>query len=126
MPEPDLEFPEVPAEPALADRRTVLMSGYAILIGFASGYVARILVALIALVTNLSFFGRLSIAEASPAHNALGWWVILVPIAGGVIVGIMARYGSKAIRGHGIPEAMEQVLTNESRIPPRVLFLKPL
>src|SRR4051794_21962061 len=53
-------------------------------------------------------------------------WMIFIPIIGGVIVGIMARYGSKAIRGHGIPEAMEQVLLNQSRIPPRITFLKPL
>jgi H+/Cl- antiporter ClcA len=38
----------------------------------------------------------------------------------------MARYGSAAIRGHGIPEAMEQILFGGSRIPPRVTFLKPL
>src|SRR5207302_2840060 len=76
--------------------------------------------------TNLAFFGRLSTEFSSPAGNHLGLWVIAVPVLGGVIVGLMARYGSKAIRGHGIPEAMEQVLTNQSRIPPRITFLKPL
>src|SRR5207244_5879145 len=60
------------------------------------------------------------------AVQHLGLWVIPIPVIGGVLVGLMARYGSKAIRGHGIPEAMEQVLTNESRIPARVTFLKPL
>jgi H+/Cl- antiporter ClcA len=61
-----------------------------------------------------------------PWQHHLGIWVVFVPIAGAVIVGVMARYGSKAIRGHGIPEAMEQVLTNRSRIPARMTFLKPL
>src|ERR1051325_11203254 len=62
----------------------------------------------------------------SPAHHRLGWMVVFVPVIGGIIVGLMARFGSKAIRGHGIPEAMEQVLLNESRIPARLTFLKPL
>jgi H+/Cl- antiporter ClcA len=62
----------------------------------------------------------------SPSIEKLGWLVIFVPVIGGVIVGFMARYGSRAIRGHGIPEAMEQVLLNQSRIPPRMTFLKPL
>jgi CIC family chloride channel protein len=88
--------------------------------------VAQALVALIGLVTNISFYGRFSTAFVSPAGNRLGWLVALVPAAGGLVVGVMARYGSKAIRGHGIPEAMEQVLLNESRIPPRVTLLKPL
>src|SRR5581483_11283905 len=63
---------------------------------------------------------------SSPAGNHLGWWVVAVPVVGGIIVGFMARYGSKAIRGHGIPETMEQVLLNQSRIPPRITILKPL
>src|SRR5690606_22904475 len=90
--------------------------------------VAQALLALIAFTTNLAFYGRVSLVEASPADavSRLGWWVILIPMIGGVIVGLIARYGSKAIRGHGIPEAMEQILTNESRIPARVTFLKPL
>src|SRR5204863_2992525 len=67
-----------------------------------------------------------SVLSASPAQNHLGAWVMVIPVIGGVIVGLMARYGSKAIRGHGIPEAMEQVLTNQSRIPARMTFLKPL
>ncbi len=81
---------------------------------------------LIGLITNLSFYGRLSTNFVSPAGNQLGSLVIAVPILGAVVVGLMARYGSGAIRGHGIPEAMEQVLLNQSRIPPRLTFLKPL
>ncbi|HTL46452.1 MAG TPA: chloride channel protein [Verrucomicrobiae bacterium] len=81
---------------------------------------------LIDFVTNLSFFGRASFHPASPADHHLGLLVIIVPVIGGFIVGLMARYGSSAIRGHGIPEAMEQVLFNESRISPRVAIFKPL
>jgi H+/Cl- antiporter ClcA/CBS domain-containing protein len=98
----------------------------AILLGAAATVIARLLVALIELVTNFAFFQRFSFAEASPADNQLGLFVIVVPILGGLIVGFMARYGSKAIRGHGIPEAMEQILTNKSRIPARITILKPL
>ncbi|HET8711764.1 MAG TPA: chloride channel protein, partial [Spongiibacteraceae bacterium] len=61
-----------------------------------------------------------------PADNHLGLWVVVVPVLGGLIVGVMARWGSRAIRGHGIPEAMEQVLLNESRIPARITWLKPV
>ncbi len=106
--------------------RVVFLSVIAILIGLAAGVVAQILLALIGLITNLSFYGRLTTQFFSPAENKLGLWVIIVPAVGGVIVGLMARYGSEAIRGHGIPEVMEQILRNQSRIPPRLTFLKPL
>ncbi len=97
-------------------------------VGLAGGValIARLLVGLINLVTNLSFFGRWSLAESSPADATLGLWVIALPAVGGIIVGLMAFYGSKAIRGHGIPEAMEQILVNKSRIKPIIAFLKPL
>ncbi|HEX4458768.1 MAG TPA: chloride channel protein, partial [Polyangia bacterium] len=110
----------------LVDRRVVFVSVLAVLLGLAAAAVAQILTRLIALVTNVSFFGRWSLDAVSPAGNHLGPWVVLVPVGGAVFVGLMARYGSRAIRGHGIPEAMEQVLTNESRIPARVTLLKPL
>jgi H+/Cl- antiporter ClcA/CBS domain-containing protein len=97
-----------------------------VVLAIATGVIAQALVALIGVITNISFYGRLSADFVSPAGNHLGWLVLFVPAIGGVIVGLMARYGSKAIRGHGIPEAMEQVLLNESRIPPRVTILKPL
>jgi H+/Cl- antiporter ClcA len=90
------------------------------------GFVAKGLVALINLITNLSFYGKFSFEEASPAHNTLGLFVIIRPVIGGLIVGVMARLGSAAIRGHGIPEAMEQVLTNDSKIKPIITWLKPL
>ena len=107
-------------------RRTLYLSGLAVAAALGAGFAARLLTAIIGLITNLAFYGRWSLAFVSPAQNHLGWVVILVPVAGGLIVGVMARYGSPAIRGHGIPEAMEQVLLNESRIPARVTLLKPL
>jgi CIC family chloride channel protein len=90
------------------------------------GLIAKILVWLIDLITNLSFYGRFSVGPASPAGNHLGVLVIFVPIVGALLVGLMARFGSKAIGGHGIPEAMEKIILADSRIPPALTFLKPL
>ncbi len=123
---PAIEAASVGGEASLVDRRLLLICGISVPLAAAAAVIAYVLVHLIALITNLSFFGRLSVEEVSPAGNGLGLWVIGVPVVGGLIVGLMARYGSKAIRGHGIPEAMEQILTNQSRIPPRMTFLKPL
>ncbi|HEX4473676.1 MAG TPA: chloride channel protein [Polyangiaceae bacterium] len=111
---------------ATLNRRVVVVASLAVLVAVAAGFVAQALTRLIGLVTNLCFYGRVSTAFTSPAGNHLGWWVVLLPAAGGIVVGVMARFGSPAIRGHGIPEAMEQVLTNQSRIPARLTFLKPL
>ncbi|MFC4764648.1 chloride channel protein [Dyella koreensis] len=108
------------------DRRVLWISAMAMVLGAVMAGVARALTALIGLITNLAFYGRWSDAFVSPAGNRLGLWVILVPVIGGLIVGVMARWGSQAIRGHGIPEAMEQVLINESRIKPRLTWLKPV
>ncbi len=88
--------------------------------------IAKVLIYLINLVTNISFFGMFNFDFRSPADNHLGLWVIVIPVIGGILVGFMALYGSKAIRGHGIPEAMEQILVNKSRIKPSITFLKPL
>lgn len=107
-------------------KRTIYISGLAIINAVLVGFIAKGLLYLINFFTNLFFFGHFSIHEASPAHHDLGYWVIAIPAAGGLIVGIMARFGSKAIRGHGIPEAMEQVIKNESRIHPLITILKPL
>ncbi|HEY1697127.1 MAG TPA: chloride channel protein [Polyangiaceae bacterium] len=123
---PALGTIHTPAERGNVDKRTLAVSGLAIGLGLASALIARVLVSLIGIITNLAFYGRWSTTFASPADNHLGWMVVVVPVIGGVVVGIMARYGSKAIRGHGIPEAMEQVLFNDSRIPARVTFLKPV
>ena len=121
-----LESAQVPAQYALVDRRVMAICGIALGLGVAAGFIAQILIGLINFITNFAFFGRFSIEDVSPAANALGLWVIPVPVIGALFVGFMARYGSKAIRGHGIPEAMEQVLVNQSRIPARLTFLKPV
>ncbi|MGX5819180.1 chloride channel protein [Chitinophaga lutea] len=122
---PSLELPE-PDRTKRSYIRVFRISLQAVMNAVIIGFIARLLVALIHLITNISFYGRFSFEELSPAGNSLGWAVVLVPVAGGLIVGIMARLGSAAIRGHGIPEAMEQVLTNESRIKPIITWLKPL
>lgn len=120
------EAVQVPRQATLVDRRVLMLSIAAVGVGALAAYSARALTALIGLVTNVAFYGRFSTVLSSPAQNHLGGFVVLLPVLGGVIVGLMARYGSQAIRGHGIPEAMEQVLYNQSRIAPRVTFLKPL
>jgi H+/Cl- antiporter ClcA len=121
-----LEEAQIPPEHATIDRRVVWMCGVAICIGVAGAIVAELFVRLIAFITNIAFYGRFSLEAVPPSQNHLGLLVLLIPIVGGVICGLMARYGSKAIRGHGIPEAMEQILTNRSRIPARITFLKPI
>jgi chloride channel protein, CIC family len=102
------------------------LSLVAIGIGVLSAFVALGLLRLIGLFTNLFFYLRWSSTFASPSGNHLGPIVIVVPIVGALIIGFMARYGSERIRGHGIPEAIEAILINGSRIEPRVAFLKPL
>ncbi len=121
-----LQESQFPPPSAVVDKRVVWLCGIAILLGMAGAVVAFILIHLIDFITNLAFYGRLSLEKASPADNHLGLLVIAVPIIGGIVIGLMARYGSQAIRGHGIPEAMEQVLVNRSRIPARVTVLKPV
>ena len=95
-------------------------------IGIAAGLIAYLLLKLIGVFTNLFFFHRFSTEFSSPMTNHLGAWVILLPVGGGIVVGLMAKYGTSKIKGHGIPEAMEAVLTNRSRIHPKVAILKPL
>jgi CIC family chloride channel protein len=123
---PSLDSVRVPKIITSVDGRVVFLSLIAIAIGLAAGVVSYFLLALIGLITNLCFYGRATAQLLSPAENHLGLFVIIVPAIGGVVVGLMARYGSEAIRGHGIPEVMEQILTNQSRIRPRLTFLKPL
>lgn len=107
-------------------KRLIGLSAMCICVAAAVSLIAKFLVMLINMVTNASFYGMFSLKFYSPANNHLGLWVIAVPAIGGVIVGIMALYGSKAIRGHGIPEAMEQILVNKSKIKPVITFLKPI
>lgn len=117
---------QTPLRHVAANRRFLLVCALAIVVAIGAGFLAEALVALINVFTNLFFYGRFSPAAASPAGNPLGPWVILIPVAGGLIVGVMARWGSPAIRGHGIPEVMERILIGESRIPPRITILKPV
>ncbi|MBS1625653.1 MAG: chloride channel protein [Bacteroidetes bacterium] len=107
-------------------RRTLFITALAFVNAIAVGFIAKGLDMLINFTTSICFYGRPATERVSPAGNHLGLWVIALPVAGGIIVGLMARYGSKAIRGHGIPEAMEKILTDESRISPLITFLKPL
>lgn len=115
-----------PATRPLAGRRLVFICSAAVVIALGAGLLAEALTALIGLITSLAFHGRLSLEHASPVGNHLEAWVILVPVAGALIVGVMARYGSPAIRGHGIPEVMERILRHESRIAPGITVLKPI
>ena len=116
----------VPAEEPAVSTRVVYLAGSAVLIGIAAGLIAVILAGLIGLITNLAFYGRISTELSSPAGGHEGLWLLVIPSIGGLIVGLMARHGSAAIRGHGIPEVMENILHGRSRIPLRMLFLKPL
>jgi chloride channel protein, CIC family len=99
---------------------------YALLVGLVAGLVAQALLELIYLFTNIFFYGRFSFAITNPAHNHLGFWVILIPPLGGLLVGIMIHYWEPTLKGHGIPEAMESVLFGHSRMRIRVAILKPL
>lgn len=106
--------------------RVVPISCLAMFIGVLCAFVALVLLRLIGLFTNLFYFGRWNMAMVSPAGNHLGYFSVLVPIGGALIIGVMARYGSERIRGHGIPEAIEAILINGSRVEPKVAFLKPI
>jgi CIC family chloride channel protein len=123
---PALEAEHIQQNVSANKSRLITISILSLLIAFLVSIVAKLLIYLIDLFTNLAFQGTFSTVHMGPAGNSLGIFVVLVPVAGGLIVGLMAMYGSKAIRGHGIPEAMEQILVNQSRIKPSITFLKPL
>src|SRR3954447_20481344 len=108
------------------DRRMLLLVALALPVGVISALVAKALLWLIAVITNLVFFQRFSPVLGSLEHNHLGAWVILAPVAGALIIGLMARYGSEKIRGHGIPEAWQAILLGGSAIEPKVAVLKPI
>jgi len=109
-----------------AQFRMVLISFLSAGIGLIAGLIAYLLYSLIGLFTNIVFYHRFVFAFNSARNNHLDAWVIFMPVIGGIIVGFMAKYGSPKIKGHGIPEAMEAVLINRSRIQPRVAILKPI
>jgi len=127
-------FPVANSQPAVEDeladfstnRRVLLLSAMALAIGAFSALVAYVLIWLIAAITNLAFYHRFSAATVTPQGHHLGYWVVLVPVVGAFIIGLMARFGSEKIRGHGIPEALEAILLGRSRISPKVAILKPL
>ncbi len=108
------------------DTRILILALMACAIGAVSAIIAYILVKLIALVTNVAFFQQFSFSDSSQASTSLRAWIILIPAIGGLIIGLMARYGSERIRGHGIPEAIEAILIGRSRMSPKVALLKPL
>ena len=108
------------------DRRVWLLSAVAVAIGAGAAVLAVVLLKAIAFATNLFYYHRLSLAPVSPAGSPLGIWMVLVPIVGGVIVGLMARFGSDKIRGHGIPEAIAAILLNGARVDPIIAVLKPI
>jgi len=108
------------------DARLLPIGAMAALIGTLSTVTAWLLLKAISLFTNLFFFQSLSTAPQSPAAHALGAWVIVVPVIGALVIGVIARYGSEQIRGHGIPEAIEAILFKRSAMSPKVAVLKPL
>ena len=106
--------------------RLAFVSVLASAIGCLTGLIAFALYNLIGLFTNISYYHVWSFHFRSPQHTPLGAWVIVIPVVGGLVIGLMAKYGSEKIRGHGIPEAMEAVLISRSRIEAKVAILKPL
>ncbi len=107
-------------------RRLLILSAIAICLGAIGAVLALVLLRLITFFTNLFFFGRFSLQAASPADSNLGIFIIAIPVIGALVIGLMARFGSERIRGHGIPEAIEAILLGGSKIQPRVAVLKPV
>ncbi|MDI3255076.1 MAG: chloride channel protein [Bacillota bacterium] len=109
-----------------ADPRMLVLSGLALVLGGAGSVLAYLLLHLIYAATNLFYFHRLSWQFISPAENHLHCFAVLVPVAGGVLIGLMARYGSEKIRGHGMPEAIEAILIHGAKVDGKVAVFKPL
>jgi H+/Cl- antiporter ClcA/predicted transcriptional regulator len=118
--------PSAPRRDFSDDSGLLRMAVLAAAIGALSTGAAHVLLGLIRFFTDLFFYGKFSFTDMSPANNTLGLWVIAIPVIGGVIVGLIARFGSEAIRGHGIPEAIEAILFKRSAMSPKVAVLKPL
>lgn len=108
------------------DRRVLLLAALALPIGLLGAVVAKALLWLIAVFTNAAFLLRFSAEPVVLQGRHFGWWGVAVPVLGGLVIGLMARYGSEKIRGHGIPEALEAILLGRSLIQPKVAVLKPL
>ena len=108
------------------DGRVLLLCALAVPVGAIGAVVAKALLWLIAVFTNAAFFLRLSDGPVLLQGHHFGWWGVAVPVLGGLAIGLMARYGSEKIRGHGIPEALEAILLGRSLIDPKVAILKPV
>ena len=106
--------------------RMLILAGLAIPVGVVSALMAKLLLWLIAEITNLVFFQRFGATLPPLEGHHLGPWIIAAPVAGALIIGLMARYGSEKIRGHGIPEALEAILLGGSMVEPKVALLKPI
>ena len=106
--------------------RVLAIAAVAVLVGTGGVAAAYVLLRLIQLATNLAYFGRWSFEPSNLAKSPLGVWAVLVPVAGALLIGLMARFGSEKIRGHGIPEAIEAILLGQSRMSAKVAVLKPL
>lgn len=98
----------------------------AAILGGSCTVIAWFLLHLIDFFTWLFYYGRFAWEHVSPADHQLGFWALAVPVLGGLIIGLMARFGSEQIRGHGIPEALEAILYGKSMMNPKVALLKPL
>ncbi|GGF30897.1 chloride channel protein [Aliidongia dinghuensis] len=109
-----------------ADRQVLVLIGMALVVGTGGAASAWVLLKLIALVSNLVWFGQLVTGTVDMATVTRGPWMVAAPAVGGLVIGLMARYGSEKIRGHGIPEAIEAILIGGSRMQPKVAVLKPL
>ncbi|HEY4202390.1 MAG TPA: chloride channel protein [Devosiaceae bacterium] len=108
------------------DRRVLMLLVMALVVGTGGAFAAWFLVNLIALVSNIVWHGQFSFKTLAMADIARSPWMVLAPAVGGLVIGLMARYGSEKIRGHGIPEAIEAILIGGSRMSPKVAILKPL
>ncbi len=108
------------------DARVLYVSLLAGLLGAVSSVLAWLLIEMIGLATNLFYYHRFSFKEIEPAGHHLGWLAVFVPVIGGLIVGLIARFGSPKVRGHGMPEAVEVIVFQGGRVQPRVAILKPL
>src|SRR6476469_8001803 len=108
------------------DSRMLLLVAFALPVGVISAFVAKALLWLIGVITDLVFFQRFSPEMETRTHHHRGPGVIAAPVVGALIIGLMARYGSEKIRGHGIPEAIEAILLGRSRLGAKVAILKPL
>ena len=108
------------------DSRVWLLSGIALIIGSGAAVLAALLLRLIAFSTNLFYYHRFSAAPVGPSGSPLGHLMVVIPVIGGLLVWLMARFGSDKIRGHGIPEAIEAILLNRARVNWKIAILKPV